>query len=204
MMARRKSSLLILMLVAPLAMAKDLKGAVSPPGTAVPKASARTVSAAYRVGPGDILAVSVWQEKKLKQEVLVAPDGTISFPLVGTLHVGGQTVGAIQRELTERLGQYIAAPTVNVSLRKVVNNTVYVVGRVNKPGEFVAPGYVDVLQALSMAGGLTPFADENDIKVLRRENGKDLVFRFHYSQVEDGEHLKQDIVLKPGDVVVVP
>ncbi|MHB1516200.1 MAG: polysaccharide biosynthesis/export family protein [Acidiferrobacteraceae bacterium] len=202
-MPLRIVGLLILMWVAPPAMAKDLKGVAPPPVTA-PKVSARIASGAYRVGPGDILDISVWQEKKLKQEVLVAPDGTISFPLVGTVHVGGETVGEIRRDLTRRLGQYIAAPTVNVSLRKVVNNTVYVVGRVNKPGEFVAPGYVDVLQALSMAGGLTPFADENDIKVLRRENGKDLVFRFHYSQVEDGEHLKQNIVLKPGDVVVVP
>ncbi|MHB1529468.1 MAG: polysaccharide biosynthesis/export family protein [Acidiferrobacteraceae bacterium] len=202
-MPLRIIGVLILMWVAPLAMAKNLKGVVPPPVT-VPKASAKADSAAYRVGPGDILDISVWQEKKLKQEVLVAPDGTIAFPLVGTVHVGGETVGEIQRDLTRRLGQYIAAPTVNVSLSKVVNNTVYVVGRVNKPGEFVAPGYVDVLQALSMAGGLTPFADENDIKILRRENGKDLVFRFHYSQVEDGEHLKQNIVLKPGDVVVVP
>ncbi|MHB8565325.1 MAG: polysaccharide biosynthesis/export family protein [Acidiferrobacteraceae bacterium] len=194
-----RAGILILMLAAPLAMAKDLKGA-----TAHPKTSAPATVPAYRVGPGDVLAISVWQEKHLNKDVLVAPDGTISFPLAGTVQVGGSTVSQIRHKLTQKLKPYIPGPTVNVSLQKAINNRIYVIGDVNKPGTFVSPGYLDVLQALSMAGGLTPFAAENDITILRRENGKQKVFRFYYAQVKDGEHLKQDILLQPGDVVVVP
>ena len=194
-----RAGILILMLAAPLAMAKDLKGVA-----AHPRMSAPTTIPAYRVGPGDVLAISVWQEKHLDKDVLVAPDGTISFPLAGTVQVGGSTVNQIQHKLTQKLKPYIPGPTVNVSLQKALNNRIYVIGDVNKPGTFVSPGYLDVLQALSMAGGLTPFAAENDIKILRRENGRQKVFRFHYAQVKDGEHLKQDILLRPGDVVVVP
>lgn len=194
-----RAGILILILAAPLAMAKDLKGVA-----AHPRMSAPTTIPAYRVGPGDVLAISVWQEKHLDKDVLVAPDGTISFPLAGTVQVGGSTVNQIQHKLTQKLKPYIPGPTVNVSLQKALNNRIYVIGDVNKPGTFVSPGYLDVLQALSMAGGLTPFAAENDIKILRRENGRQKVFRFHYAQVKDGEHLKQDILLRPGDVVVVP
>ncbi len=98
----------------------------------------------------------------------------------------------------------MADPVVSVAILKVAGNKIYVMGRVNKPGEYAAGRYVDVLQALSMAGGLTPFAAENDIKVLRKENGKDEVFRFRYSDVKAGSHLEQNITLKGGDVVVVP
>src|SRR5262249_8912220 len=102
------------------------------------------------------------------------------------------------------LEKFIADPAVSVSVLKIASNKIFVIGRVNKPGDFVTGRYVDVLQALSLAGGLTPFAAENDIKVLRRENGKDLVFPFRYSEVKKGENLQQNIILKAGDVVVVP
>ena len=92
----------------------------------------------------------------------------------------------------------------SVALLKVVGNKIYVIGKVNKPGEFVTGRYVDVLQALSMAGGLTPFAAENRIKILRKEGGQDVVMPFEYSSVKRGEQLKQNIMLKGGDVVVVP
>ena len=169
-----------------------------------PKVEAVAIDQGYQIGPEDVLEISVWKEEGLKKEVLVRPDGGLSFPLIGEVQAVGKTTGQIQKEITDRLEKFIPDPVVSVSLLKVVGNKIYVIGKVARPGEFPAGRYVDVLQALSMAGGLTPFASENNIKVLRKENGKDVVMPFRYSQVQKGENLDQNIMLKSGDVVVVP
>ena len=156
------------------------------------------------IGAEDVLEISVWKEEGLKKEVLVRPDGGISFPLAGDMQAAGKTPRQLQQEITQRLEKFMSDPVVSVAVLKVASNKIYVIGRVNKPGDYLAGRYVDVLQVLSMAGGLTPFAAENDIKVLRKENGKDIVFPFRYSQVKAGNNLEQNIVLKGGDVVVVP
>jgi polysaccharide biosynthesis/export protein len=170
---------------------------------ALPATVAAESASGYRVGPEDVLEISVWKEDNLKKEVLVRPDGGISFPLAGDLHAAGKTAQEIRDEITQRLGKFISDPVVSVSVLKIASK-IYVIGRVNKPGEFLPGRYVDVLQGLSMAGGLTPFAAENDIKVLRKENGRELTFPFRYSEVKRGINLEQNITLKGGDVVVVP
>jgi len=167
-------------------------------------AKAATADLGYQIGPEDVLEISVWKEDGLKKEVLVRPDGGISFPLIGEIHAMGKTEGQLQKEITQRLNKFIPDPVVSVSVIKVAGNKIYVIGKVNKPGDYTTGRYVDVLQALSMAGGLTPFAAENSIKVLRKEGGKDLVFQFRYAQVKNSENLEQNIQLKGGDVVVVP
>lgn len=177
---------------------------VAPSNSASITAETKGLNPDYQIGPEDVLEISVWKEEGLKKEVLVRPDGGISFPLAGDLQAAGKTARQVQEEITRRLEKFMSDPAVSVSVLKVVGNKIYVIGRVNKPGEFVAGRYVDVLQGLSMAGGLTPFAAENDIKVLRRENGKDLVLPFRYADVKKGEKLEQNIILKGGDVVVVP
>lgn len=158
----------------------------------------------YRLAAEDIINVTVWKEEGLQKDVLVRPDGGFSFPLVGEVQAAGRTAAEIRSEVTERLRTAINDPVVTVSVLKVAGYKVYVIGRVNKPGEFVAGRYIDVLQALSMAGGLTPFAAENDIKVLRKRGGKDEVFEFQYSDVRRGRKLEQNITLQGGDVVLVP
>jgi polysaccharide biosynthesis/export protein len=136
--------------------------------------------------------------------VLVRPDGGIAFPLAGAMQAAGKTAGQLQREITQRLEKFMADPVVSVAITKVAGNKIYVIGRVNKPGEYVTGRYIDVLQGLTMAGGLTPFAAENDIKIMRKEDGKELVFPFRYSDMKKGVNLQQNILLKGGDVVVVP
>jgi polysaccharide export outer membrane protein len=175
-----------------------------PPSGAPIDAGLRDLTRDYQIGPEDVLEISVWKEEGLKKEVLVRPDGGISFPLAGDMQAAGKSARQLQQEITQRLEKFMSDPVVSVAVLKIVSNKIYVIGRVNKPGEFAAGRYVDVLQALSMAGGLTPFAAENGIKVLRKENGKDLVLRFRYSEVKAGENLDQNITLKGGDVVVVP
>ena len=158
----------------------------------------------YKVGPEDVLEVTVWKEEGLKKESLVRPDGGISYPLVGEVQAAGKTVLEIREELTRRLEKFIADPAVSVAILKVGSQRVYVIGRVTRPGDFPVGRYIDVLQALSMAGGLTPFADANAIRVMRREGDKQVVLPFEYNRVVRGEKLEQNIQLKPGDVVVVP
>lgn len=158
----------------------------------------------YRLGPEDIVEISVWKEEGLKKELVVRPDGGISFPLVGEIRASGKTAEEIRLDVTERLQGAINDPVVSVSVLKVAGNRIYVIGRVNRPGEFAAGRYIDVLQALSMAGGLTPFAAENSIKVLRKRNGSDEVFEFRYGDIRKGRALEQNIPLQGGDVVVVP
>ena len=158
----------------------------------------------YRVGAEDVLEISVWREDTLKKEVLVRPDGGVSYPLIGDVHAAGKTVLEIRDEVAKRLQKFIADPAVSVTILKTGSQRVYVIGKVNKPGEFPLGRYVDVLQALSMAGGLTPFADGNDIRVMRREGDRQTSFPFEYGRVVRGQKLEQNIPLKAGDVVVVP
>ncbi|HYE34751.1 polysaccharide biosynthesis/export family protein [Methylocaldum sp.] len=157
----------------------------------------------YIVGAGDVLEISVWKEDGLTKQALVRPDGGITFPLIGELQAGGLTVNQIKAEIAERLSDFFAEPEVSVSLTNL-NHKIYVVGRVNKPGEFITPNPVSVMQALSMAGGLTPFADDDDIRIIRQIAGKEVALPFDYDEVASGNSLEQDILLQRGDVVVVP
>ncbi len=162
-------------------------------------------SKAYLVQPGDILEISVWKEEGLQQEVLVRPDGGLSFPLAGDFKAQGKSLVEIQKIISERLSQFIADPVITVSAQQLLGNRIYVIGKVNKPGEYIVNRYVDVMQALSMAAGMTPFSAVNDIKILRRDkDGKQQAIEFRYGDVEDGDDLEQNIILKNGDVVVVP
>lgn len=158
----------------------------------------------YLVQPGDILQVSVWGEEELQGTALVTPDGTFSFPLVGHLSALGRTAEQLQEIVSNRLEAYFASPVVTVSIQEVNGNKIYIIGAVNDPGAYVMNHAVDVMQALSMAGGTTPFADLNDIRILRRSGATQRALRFRYSDVARGKDLEQNIKLESGDVVVVP
>jgi len=159
----------------------------------------------YRLNPGDKLEITVWQEENLKQEVVVLPDGTISFPLVGHVPAAGKTTEDLVRLLQERLDKFIPDSEINVRLLAAEGNLVYVTGEVAHPGQFVMKGPIDVMQALSMAGGLTAFAKKNSIIVLRRQaDGQTRSFPFEYGDVEDGENIESNILLQSGDTIVAP
>lgn len=159
----------------------------------------------YRLNSGDKLAITVWEEEKLNSEVVVLPDGTISFPLVGHVPAAGKTTGELVSLLRERLGKFIPDPEINIRLLTSEGNSIYVIGEVTKPGTIVMKGPMDVMQALSMAGGLTPFAKKNSIQILRRgADGRSTTLPFEYGDVEDGENLDTNILLQSGDTIVVP
>jgi polysaccharide export outer membrane protein len=158
----------------------------------------------YVLQAGDVVNVSVWREPDLNQTLLVRPDGGISFPLVGDLMAAGKTIDQLTAEIVERLNKYIPSPVVTVTLQENLGNRIYVTGRVVKPGVYLVNQDVTVTQALAMAGGLTPFAELKEIKILRREGDIERAIPFNYKQVQRGERLEQNIILRPGDTVLVP
>jgi len=161
--------------------------------------------ASYLLQPGDVVEISVWKEENLKKELLVRPDGGLTFPLAGDLKVAGHTTVEVEREIEARLAKYFADVTVNVAVLQINGNQVYVVGKVNKPGVYKFDRAVDVMQALSLAGGTTEFAGVDDIRIIRRDpDGRQKVFTFAYSDVARGRRLEQNIVLQSGDTLVVP
>jgi len=193
-MPHRSCGFLLTLVLASAAMA-----APPAPGSGPP------ADAAYTVKPGDTLTVSVWKEPDLQGPVLVRPDGTFSVPLAGQMDARNKTVQELQQELTSKLKKYISDPVVTVSIQTIQGNKVYVIGQVQKPGEFVVNPRVDVMQALSMAGGTTPFASLGDITILRRNDaGQQQALPFKYTDVVRGRNLQQNIMLQAGDVVVVP
>ncbi len=158
----------------------------------------------YRLQPGDLVFISVWKEADLQAEVLVRPDGGLTFPLAGEQMAAGRTVDELRQSIDEKLRKFIPDPVITVSIRQIGGNRIYVVGKVNRPGEFAFSRRIDVMQSLSLAGGTTPFAAMNEIRILRRENGRQISILFKYDEVAKGRQLEQNILLQSGDTVVVP
>ena len=174
--------------------------------TAIAPVMALAVDASYKLNPGDVLQITVWKEEGLDRETLVLPDGTVAFPLVGTLRAAGKTVSQLQDDIKNGLEKAIPDAPVTVVVKDALGNVVDVIGQVTKPGEFVAGHPLTVMQALSMAGGLTPYASEKSISIVRHNpDGKDEHIEFpYYEDILDGKNLDKDIVLHPGDVILVP
>jgi len=158
----------------------------------------------YKLQAGDQLEVSVWQEEGLQRTIIVRPDGKFSFPLTGEVTASGRTVAEVRDDVEARLKKYISEPVVTVTVIEVGGNRVYVIGQVTKPGAYVMNPRLNVLQALSLAGGTTPFAKLDDILVIRGAGNTQTVRQFRYGPVSAGKNLEQNILLEGGDVVVVP
>jgi polysaccharide biosynthesis/export protein len=175
---------------------------VTPPTAAAPEAAD---PAAYQLQPGDVLTVTVWKETDLQGDVLIRPDGGLSFALAGELHAAGHTVAELTAMLAERIRKFVPDAVVTVAVKLASGNRVYVIGKVTHAGDFALTRPIDVMQALSLAGGATPFADTNSIRILRRDaSNRQTSIAFRYSDVEHGRNLDQNILLQSGDTVVVP
>ncbi|HLZ96422.1 MAG TPA: polysaccharide biosynthesis/export family protein [Steroidobacteraceae bacterium] len=158
----------------------------------------------YRLQPGDLLQVLVWKETDLQSEVLIRPDGGISFALAGDMQAAGLTTDQLREELETRVRKLVPGAVVTVSVKAPNGNRIFVIGKVARPGDFPLLRPVDVMQAISMAGGVTPFASSNNIRVLHRDGMHQNSVRFRYNDVSKGRHLEQNILLQSGDTVIVP
>jgi polysaccharide biosynthesis/export protein len=158
----------------------------------------------YHVGPGDVLEVSVWRDENLTRELVITPDNILSYPLIGNVNVANLSISEIRDVITRKLAEFIPDASVAVILKQINSLKVYVIGQVKNPGVFSITQETRVMQALAMAKGLTPFAAERDIHILRYTDKKTEKISFDYKEVVKGNHLEQDIVLKRGDVIIVP
>lgn len=177
---------------------------VAPSPAASPQAAAPSVGADYQLGPTDVIAVVVWGEKDLSTEVVIRPDGKISLPLLNDVEAAGLTTEQLRRRITELAKRFVATPVVTVVVKQVNNNKAFVTGQVMRPGPYVLSGPTTVLQIIALAGGFTEFADKNHVLITRLENGRQQAFEFSYNDVVKKRDLSQNLILKPGDTVVVP
>ncbi len=160
--------------------------------------------AMYQLYPGDAVEISVWNEPELMREVNVLPDGYVSFPLAGQIKLQGLNAEQAAEQVAEKLKVYLPDPVVTVVVSNIEGNRVYLLGKVNNPGMQVMSAPTSVLQALSMAGGLSKFADEDEVKVIRVNNGQQTIIPVDYKALISGDDLSTNIELKGGDTIVVP
>jgi polysaccharide export outer membrane protein len=159
----------------------------------------------YKIHAGDLLLVGVYDDPKMPPiNVTVTPDGKFSFPLIGILVAGGKTPEQLRVEMETKLRKFVSEPVVTCSIVEVKGNVAYVIGQVAKPGAIVMNPAVNVLQALSIAGGGNAYAKLDSVIVIRNSVGGQRTLNFHYSQVSNGKNLEQNVQLESGDVVVVP
>jgi len=158
----------------------------------------------YHVGPGDVLEISVWRDENLSRELVITPDNILSYPLIGDVDVSNMSVSDIRKILTKKLAEYIPDASVAVMVKQINSLKVYVIGQVKNPGVFPITQETRVMQVLAMAKGLTPFAAERDIHILRYKGNTTEKIGFDYKTVVKGSNLEQDILLQRGDVIVVP
>jgi polysaccharide export outer membrane protein len=184
-------------MVAPPLNAADVAGAVD-------RAKQQLSPDEYVIGEQDQLAITVWKEPELSSTVVVRPDGKITVPLINELKVVGLTPSQLQTLLMEKLQPFLSVPQVTVMVRQINSRNVYLIGEVSKEGMFPLSGSITVLQLIAQAGGLKDFAKHKGIYVLRNEQGKQVRLRFNYDDVIRGKNNQQNIVLQPGDTVVVP
>jgi polysaccharide export outer membrane protein len=176
------------------------RAAVEPPAAV----KAATEDPAYVIGADDQLNISVWNEPNISRTVPVRPDGMISLPLINDVLAAGLTPMQLAMSIAEKLKKFIADPQVTVIVVGINSRRFYIVGEMNRAGAFPLLPNMTVLQALSSAGGFTQFANQKSIYVLRILEGKSVKFPFNYKEVIKGNHPEQNIVLKPGDTIVVP
>lgn len=179
---------------------------VGPAPQMAPTAATAAVSAPadYVIGPSDLLSIVFWKEKDLTCDVVVRPDGRISVPLLNDVQAAGLTPEQLRQTIIQSARRFIEQPVVAVVVKQISNHRVFIAGQVLKPGPFPLAGPTTVLQVISMAGGVTEFADRKNIIITRQERGGQRTFRFNYAEVIKGKHLEQNLVLKAGDTIMVP
>ena len=158
----------------------------------------------YVIGAEDVLYIHVWREETVTKTVSVRMDGMISIPLVDEIQAAGLTPLQLKEKLTERLKQFIENPNVTVVVMEANSFNVYISGQINKPGIHRLRSNTTLAQFISMAGGLTEWANQKKIIIIRKENGKEKRFTINYKKIVKGEDLDSNIILKSGDTIIVP
>ena len=167
--------------------------------------SAKSQAAEYRIGAGDVLEIATWKEPELtRREILVRVDGKISFPLLGDIPAAGMTPMELTETIEKGLKNYVASPVVTVTVTSTASQKIYVMGEVMKPGEFPLTKGLTVLQAFTLAGGFTQWASKDEIILIRKEGGKDKIYKINYKDILKGRETDNNLMLQANDTIVVP
>ncbi len=158
----------------------------------------------YHLRQGDTVMVSVWREDTLQRQVVVLPDGSITFPLIGRVEVAGLSTPEVEQRIAQMLKEYFPEPIVTVVIVAIDGHRAYVTGKVLRPGPLTISGPISVLQAISLVGGLDRFADESGIKVIRAKADSQEIIQVNYKDIMSGKSMSTNILLKAGDTLVVP
>jgi polysaccharide biosynthesis/export protein len=158
----------------------------------------------YLIGPQDVLSIVFWREKDMSADVVVRPDGKISLPLLNEIDAAGHSPEKLRDTIAKAASKFMEEPNVTVVVKEIHSRNVYVMGQVTKAGTYPLATDMTVLQAIALAGGLLEYADESSIVIMRKEDGRDRYFKFNFKDVVKGKNPGQNIVLKPGDTVIVP
>ena len=196
----------LIAILAALVVATDASAqqAPKPPAAAQkPKPSAAAALEEYKIGPEDVLAISVWKNEPMSRVLPVRPDGMISLPLVYDVMAAGLTPTELRNVLAQRLAEYVPSPAVTVIVNDVKSFKVSVIGEVQKPARYELKSRTSVLDVLALAGGFTQFASRSRIVVLRQEGEKRVRIPFNYNRMT-GDSVEEDLYLRPNDIVLVP
>ena len=197
---------LVTLCAGPLGAQAPARPASQPaPATSVPAEPVEVVAPPdYVIGPEDVLSIVVWREKDLSADVTVRPDGKVSLPLLNDVQAAGLSPEQFRQQLTTAAAKFVADPSVTVIVKAINSRKVYIMGEIARPGPYPLTGPVTVLQLIALSGGLTQFADEKGIGVMRIENGRPLRLPFNYHDVARGRKIEQNVLLRPGDTIIVP
>jgi len=158
----------------------------------------------YQLRQGDTVIISVWREDTLQRQVIVLPDGSITFPLIGRVEVAGLSTPEVEQRIVIKLKEYFPEPIVSVVIVGIDGNRAYVTGKVLRPGPLTINGPISVLQAISLVGGFDRFADENGVKVIRSKPEGQEILPVNYKDIISGKNMSTNILLKAGDTIVAP
>ena len=173
-----------------------------PPPQAAP--AGVTPPAGYVIGPDDVLSIVVWREKDMSADAVVRPDGKITLPLLNDFQATGLTPDQLRGEIEKAAAKYMKEPNATVIVKAINSRKVSILGNVAKPGSYPLLGDTTVLQLIALAGGLQEYADAKGVKIMRKQDGRDVTLKFNYKDVTKGKNLQQNVMLKPGDTVIVP
>jgi polysaccharide biosynthesis/export protein len=168
------------------------------------RVASANLSPEYVIGPEDVLSIAFWRDKELSADVVVRPDGKISLPLLKDVEAAGYTPEQLTVALVKAASKYIAQPNVTVIVKEINSRKVFIIGQVSRPGAFPLTGDMTVLQLIALAGGVTEWAKSKSVVVVRTEEEGERRFKFNYKEVMEGKKVEQNLLLKPGDTVIVP
>jgi polysaccharide export outer membrane protein len=189
---------------APLSAGAQTPAARHTPPAALSAADGAAVPRDYVIGTEDVLEVKFWKDVNLSREVVVRPDGKIGLELLNEVQAAGLTPDELRQALLVEAKRFMEEPNVAVIVKQINSRKVFITGQVERPGSYPLASSMTVLQLISLAGGLKEFAKEKEIVVMRTDKAAPTAYPFNYEDILKGRNLAQNIVLKPGDTVVVP